>query len=76
MKWDIAARGFIHSKHHYIQALRDANELNRAAFCEWLISEDDIVDDVIFSEECSEQLNQNTRISVKLMDAPWIAFYQ
>lgn len=58
-KWAIEASGFTHSKPRYRQMVRDVNKVKRVEFCQRLSDSNDSLDDVIFSDECSVQLNQN-----------------
>lgn len=39
--------------------MSDANKVKSVEFCEYLIASKDTLDDVIFSDECNNQLNQN-----------------
>lgn len=51
--------GFTHSKPLDGQKVSDANKVKSVEFCEYLIASKDTLDDVIFSDECNNQLNQN-----------------
>jgi hypothetical protein len=67
-KWAIEATGFTHSKPRYGQMVRQANKVKRVEFCEKLIASNDKFENVIFSDECSVQLNQNKSCSYRKRD--------
>lgn len=68
-KWAIDASGFTHSKPCYGQMVREPNKVKRVEFCERLIATNEDFSDVIFSDECSVQLNQNKACSYRLKEA-------
>ena len=68
-KWAIDASGFTHSKPRYGQMVREPNKVKRVEFCERLIATNEDFSDVIFSDECSVQLNQNKACSYRLKEA-------
>ena len=45
--------------------IRESNQLKRIEFCSRLIDTNDALDDVIFTDETSVQLNQNVNVSYR-----------
>lgn len=68
-KWTIEASGFTHPKPRFGQMVRDVNKVKRVDFCHELISSNDTFDNVIFSDECSVQLNQNKTYNYRPKDS-------
>lgn len=57
--------GFTSSRARYGQMVRDVNKEKRVDFCTELIRQNDPLNDVIFTDECSVQLHQNKMVTYR-----------
>lgn len=62
----IAAAGYTSATPRYTQLVRDANKEKRVKFCEELIAQDDLLEDIIFTDESSIQLHHNKKTTYRL----------
>lgn len=60
---------FTFAQPRYCQMIRENNRLKRMEFCNHLINTNDLLNDVIFTDETSVQLNQNINVSYRRKDA-------
>ena len=65
----ISAAGFTYANTRYCQMIRESNQLKRLEFCNRLIDSNDALEDVIFTDETSVQLNQNVNVSYRKKSA-------
>ncbi|KAK3107688.1 hypothetical protein FSP39_019917 [Pinctada imbricata] len=59
IKRAIAAADWTHSKPRYCSMIRDVNKQKRVEFCKELISTNDSLENVVFTDECTVQLHGN-----------------
>ena len=65
----ISTAGFTFAQPRYCQMIRDANRLKRIEFANHLIDSNDQLQDVIFTDETSVQLNNNVGVSYRKSNA-------
>ena len=65
VKKAITSAGYTFATPRYCQMIRDVNKLKRLEFCNNLIDMNDDLNDVIFTDETSVQLNQNVNVSYR-----------
>ena len=66
----ISAVGYTSASPRYGQLVRDTNKEKRIRFCQTLITSNDTLSDIIFTDECSVQLHQNKQVMYRCKDSP------
>ena len=64
------AQGWVCTRPHYCQLIRNINKRKRVAWCEEEIKSKDDFSDLIFSDECTVQLEQHGRICFRKKREP------
>lgn len=54
--------GWVCTKPHYCQLLREANKLKRVQWCQQQIDNNEQFENIIFTDECSVQLEQHSKL--------------
>ena len=62
--------GWVATRPKYCQIVRETNRLKRLAWCEERIEEGDCFDDVIFTDECSIQMDHHGQICFRKQNQP------
>ena len=70
IKRERRALGWVASKPKYCQWIRDRNKQKRVDWCNEMISTNEAFDNVIFSDECSIQLDNHGRLCFRLRGEP------
>ena len=55
-------RGWVSTQPHYCQLIREANKLKRKEWCKKQMDANEQYEDVIFSDECTVQLDHHARL--------------
>lgn len=66
-RWKLGWRA---SRPKYCQLIREANKLKRLKWCEERVADNEQFDDVIFTDECSVQLDHHGRLCFRKKDEP------
>ena len=62
--------GWVATRPKYCQIVRETNRLKWLAWCEERIEEGDCFDDVIFTDECSVQMDHHGRLCFRKQNQP------
>ena len=63
-------RGWVCTRLHYCQLLRNANKVKRKAWCQKQLDNNEQFHDVIFSDKCTVQLDQYGRLCFRKKKEP------
>ena len=63
-------RGWVCTRPHYCQLLRNANKVKRKAWCQKQLDNNKQFNDVIFSDKCTVQLDHHGRLCFRKKKEP------
>ena len=62
--------GWVCTRPHYCQLIRDANKIKRKEWCQQQLDNDEQFENIIFTDECTVQLDHHARLCFRKENAP------